>query len=76
MFKKNNKIKKNYYQKIKVTQNIAIASVISETLFKYMHQLLKGHRNCSCKHFWSTFLVQMLERFFFIVNASASNRVS
>ena len=28
-----------------------------------MHQLPKGHRNCSCKTFWSTFLVQLLERF-------------
>ena len=31
--------------------------------FKYMHQLPKRHKNCSCKTFLSTFLVQLLERF-------------
>ena len=28
-----------------------------------MHHFPKGHRNCSCATFWSTFLVQQLERF-------------
>ena len=38
------------------------ALVISEELFKCMHHLPKVHRHCSCKTFWSTFLVQLFER--------------
>ena len=36
--------------------------LISEKLVKSMHHLQEVHRHCSCKTFWSTFLVLLFER--------------
>ena len=40
--------------------------IISDKLFKCMHQLPKVHRNCFCRTFLSTFLGQLFEVAFYL----------